>query len=176
MTEKVRIRRQDHLPMPLIYLASAEDLASWYRSGLLWALDHGERELSISCFNSAASMGISLDEAADIANARAPEHLEVIVEDEGILPRLVNYGALFIGQEAGEVLGDYASGPNHTLPTMGAARYTGGLWVGTFLKVCTYQRYRRDAMGQVAPLAARMARGEGLAAHAAAAEVRLEVL
>ena len=64
MTEKVRIRRQDHLPMPLIYLASAEDLASWYRSGLLWALDHGERELSISCFNSAASMGISLDEAA----------------------------------------------------------------------------------------------------------------
>ena len=78
--------------------------------------------------------------------------------------------------EAGEVLGDYASGPNHTLPTMGAARYTGGLWVGTFLKVCTFQRYRRDAMGQVAPLAARMARGEGLAAHAAAAEVRLEVL
>ena len=118
----------------------------------------------------------SLEEAADIANARAPEHLEVIVEDEGILPRLVNYGALFIGQEAGEVLGDYASGPNHTLPTMGAARYTGGLWVGTFLKVCTYQRYRRDAMGQVAPLAARMARGEGLAAHAAAAEVRLEAL
>ena len=118
----------------------------------------------------------SLDEAADIANARAPEHLEVIVEDERILPKLVNYGALFIGQEAGEVLGDYASGPNHTLPTMGAARYTGGLWVGTFLKVCTYQRYRRDAMGQVAPLAARMARGEGLAAHAAAAEVRLEAL
>lgn len=64
MTEKVRIRRQDHLPMPLIYLASAEDLAAWYRSGLLWALDHGERALSISCFNSAATMGISLDEAA----------------------------------------------------------------------------------------------------------------
>ena len=57
MTEKVRIQQQDHLPMPLIYLASAEDLATWYRSGLLWALDHGERALSISCFNSAASTG-----------------------------------------------------------------------------------------------------------------------
>ena len=118
----------------------------------------------------------SLEEAAEIANRRAPEHLEVIVQDERVLPRLVNFGSLFIGQEAGEVLGDYTSGPNHTLPTMGAARYTGGLWVGTFLKVCTFQRYSRDAMGQAAPLAARMAHGEGLAAHARAAELRLELL
>lgn len=117
----------------------------------------------------------SLEEAADIANARAPEHLEVIVEDESILPRLVNFGSLFIGQESGEVLGDYASGPNHTLPTMGAARYTGGLWVGTFLKVCAFQRCRREGMETLAPLAARMARGEGLAAHAAAAEIRLKL-
>lgn len=64
MTEKVRIQQQDHLPMPLIYLASAEDLASWYRSGLLWALDHGERALKLSCFNSEATMGIDLDLAA----------------------------------------------------------------------------------------------------------------
>ena len=118
----------------------------------------------------------SLEEAAGIANARAPEHLEVILRDEGILPRLVNFGSLFIGQEAGEVFGDYASGPNHTLPTMGAARYTGGLWVGTFLKVCAFQRCGREGVRQLAPLAARMARGEGLAAHARAAEVRLELL
>ena len=64
MTEKVRLERRDHLPVPLIHLASPEDLALWYVSGLEWALDHGERALSISCFNSAASMGISLDEAA----------------------------------------------------------------------------------------------------------------
>ena len=82
----------------------------------------------------------SMDEAVSLANDYAPEHLEVIVADERILPKLVNYGSLFIGQETGEVFGDYASGTNHTLPTVRAARYTGGVWVGTFLKVCTYQR------------------------------------
>lgn len=118
----------------------------------------------------------SLDEAADIANACAPEHLEVIVRDERILPKLVNFGSLFIGQETGEVFGDYASGTNHTLPTVRAARYTGGVWVGTFLKVCTFQRYRSDAMREIAPLVSRMAHGEGLAAHARAAEIRMELL
>lgn len=91
----------------------------------------------------------SLDEAVEIANRYAPEHLEVIVEDERILPRLVNFGSLFIGQETGEVFGDYASGTNHTLPTVRAARYTGGVWVGTFLKVCTFQRFQRGAMREL---------------------------
>lgn len=117
-----------------------------------------------------------LDEAADIANRRAPEHLEVVVRDESILPRLVNFGSMFIGQETGEVFGDYASGTNHTLPTVRAARYTGGVWVGTFLKVCTYQRYQPSAMRELAPLVSRMAHGEGLAAHARAAEMRMELL
>ena len=118
----------------------------------------------------------NLEEAADIANDYAPEHLEVVVRDESILPRLVNYGSLFIGQETGEVFGDYASGTNHTLPTVRAARYTGGVWVGTFLKVCTHQRYQPEAMRELAPLVSRMAKGEGLAAHARAAEIRLELL
>lgn len=118
----------------------------------------------------------SLDEAVEIANRYAPEHLEVIVEDESILPRLVNFGSLFIGQETGEVFGDYASGTNHTLPTVRAARYTGGIWVGTFLKVCTFQRFQRGAMREIAPLVSRMARGEGLIAHARAAELRMELL
>ena len=117
-----------------------------------------------------------LDEAVAIANDYAPEHLEVIVRDESILPRLVNYGSLFIGQETGEVFGDYASGTNHTLPTVRAARYTGGVWVGTFSKVCSFQRYQADAMREVAPLVSRMARGEGLIAHARAAEIRTELL
>ena len=64
MTEKVRILQWEHLPMPLIDLDSAEDLASWYAGGLLWSLEHGERALSISCFDSAAAMGIALDRAA----------------------------------------------------------------------------------------------------------------
>ena len=118
----------------------------------------------------------SLDEAVDIANDLAPEHLEVIVRDESILPRLVNFGSLFVGQETGEVFGDYASGTNHTLPTVRAARYTGGVWVGTFLKVCTFQRYDRAAMREIAPLVSRMAHGEGLEAHARAAEIRMELL
>lgn len=118
----------------------------------------------------------NMDEAVKIANDYAPEHLEVIVKDESILPRLMNFGSLFIGQETGEVFGDYASGTNHTLPTVRAARYTGGVWVGTFLKVCSFQRYRPEAMRSIAPLVSRMARGEGLIAHARAAELRMELL
>lgn len=118
----------------------------------------------------------SLDEAVRITNDYAPEHLEVIVKDESILPELVNFGSLFIGQETGEVFGDYASGTNHTLPTVKAARYTGGVWVGTFLKVCSFQRYERVAMREIAPLVSRMAHGEGLAGHARAAEIRMELL
>lgn len=118
----------------------------------------------------------SLDEAANISNEYAPEHLEVIVQDESILPKLMNFGSMFIGQETGEVFGDYVSGTNHTLPTLRAARYTGGVWAGTFLKVCTFQRYGRAAMKEAAPLASRMARGEGLIAHARAAEIREELL
>lgn len=117
-----------------------------------------------------------LDEAVQITNEYAPEHLEVIVRDERILPELVNFGSLFIGQETGEVFGDYASGTNHTLPTVKAARYTGGVWVGTFLKVCSFQRYARGAMQEIAPLVSRMAHGEGLEAHARAAEIRMELL
>lgn len=118
----------------------------------------------------------SLDEAADIANEYAPEHLEVIAADEGVIPKLRNFGSMFIGQETGEVFGDYVSGTNHTLPTLRASRYTGGVWVGTFLKVCTFQRYGRAALKEAAPLASRMARGEGLIAHARAAEIREELL
>jgi histidinol dehydrogenase len=118
----------------------------------------------------------NVEEAVAIANDIAPEHLEVILKDESVLPEFVNFGSLFIGQETGEVFGDYASGPNHTLPTVKAARYTGGVWVGTFLKVCSFQRYNRSAMKQIAPLVSRMAHGEGLTGHARAAEIRMEIL
>lgn len=64
MTEKVTLVREDHLPAPLIHLASPEDLAAWYASGLLWALEHGERALEIACFDTAASQGFDTGEAA----------------------------------------------------------------------------------------------------------------
>lgn len=119
----------------------------------------------------------NITEAVALANEYAPEHLEVILENpDAVLDQLHNFGSLFIGQETGEVFGDYASGTNHTLPTVRASRYTGGVWVGTFLKTCTYQRYDRAAMKETAPLVSRMARGEGLIGHARAAEVRKELL
>jgi histidinol dehydrogenase len=115
----------------------------------------------------------SPEEACRIANERAPEHLELdLAEAEAWVARLRNYGSLFIGEWAAEVFGDYLSGTNHTLPTMGAARYTGGLWVGTFLRVTTFQRMTAEGASRLAPLASRIAREEGLMGHAAAAEAR----
>jgi histidinol dehydrogenase len=117
----------------------------------------------------------SLDEAAAIANDAAPEHLEVQANDsEALAEKLYNYGSLFIGKYTAEVFGDYASGTNHTLPTLRAARYTGGVWVGTFIKTCTHQSFTKEAMLEMAPLVARLAHGEGLQAHALAAENRLK--
>lgn len=119
----------------------------------------------------------SLEEAVEYANSYAPEHLEVNVSpdaEDKVVAGLRNYGSLFIGGNTAEVFGDYASGTNHTLPTLGAARYTGGVWVGTFLKICTYQKMTNDAMLGIAPLVSNLARGEGLVGHARAAEIRIE--
>lgn len=115
----------------------------------------------------------NLEEAVEITNSYAPEHLELNVREPEILKeKLYNYGSLFIGENTAEVFGDYASGTNHTLPTLRAARYTGGVWVGTFLKTCTHQSMTPEAMRELAPLVERMAKGEGLMGHARAAEVR----
>lgn len=119
----------------------------------------------------------NLDEAVEYANTYAPEHLEVNVKEEDqdrVVEALRNYGSLFIGGNTAEVFGDYASGTNHTLPTLGAARYTGGVWVGTFIKICTYQSMSQTAMMNIAPLVSNLARGEGLIGHARAAEIRME--
>ncbi len=117
----------------------------------------------------------SIEEAINISNEYAPEHLEIQVDkSEKIVEKLHNYGSLFIGKYTAEVFGDYASGTNHTLPTLKAARYTGGVYVGTFLKTCTHQSYTVEAMREMAPLVSRLARGEGLIAHARSAELRLE--
>lgn len=116
-----------------------------------------------------------LDEAADYANQYAPEHLEIMVATEKedlLVEKLRNYGSLFVGQGTAEVFGDYASGTNHTLPTLGAARYTGGLWVGNFLKVCTHQKLTTQGIKKIMPIVSNLARGEGLEGHARAAEAR----
>ena len=116
----------------------------------------------------------SREEAAWTADAYAPEHLEVQCADaEWWLRHLRNYGSLFLGEETTVAFGDKTSGPNHILPTRGAARYTGGLSVGKFLKTVTWQRMTREAIQKVATVAARISRLEGMEAHARTSDIRL---
>jgi sulfopropanediol 3-dehydrogenase len=89
------------------------------------------------------------------------------------LAHLSNYGSLFLGEETTVAFGDKASGPNHILPTKGAARYSGGLSVHKFMKVLTWQRMSRDANRELAPLTARISRLEGMEAHARTADERM---
>lgn len=117
----------------------------------------------------------NLKEAVDLSNEYAPEHLEIVTKDnESIIDELTNYGSLFIGAYSAEVFGDYVSGTNHTLPTLKASRYTGGVWVGTFIKTCTHQVLNKEAIKSLAPVGVALATEEGLHAHANAARVRLE--
>jgi sulfopropanediol 3-dehydrogenase len=114
------------------------------------------------------------EEAAALADERAPEHLEVHARDlDWWLARLRSYGSLFLGEEATVAYGDKGVGTNHVLPTGRAARYTGGLWVGKFLRTVTYQRLSAEGTRQVAPAVAAISHAEGFAGHAATAEIRL---
>ncbi len=116
----------------------------------------------------------TLDEAIGLANQKAPEHLELQVKNaRRIIPLLRNYGSLFIGAYSAEVLGDYSSGLNHTLPTASAARYTGGLGVKDFLKIQTTLRVDADGIQKIGSQAAILARAEGLEAHARSVAIRL---
>jgi len=104
----------------------------------------------------------------------APEHLQVHTKaPQETAKKLRNYGSLFIGQEASVVFSDKCCGTNHTLPTMGAARYTGGLWVGSYVKICTHQWMDERGVAAVAPPAARQSASEQMEGHRRAAAVRL---
>ena len=114
------------------------------------------------------------EEAVRVSDAYAPEHLEVQAEDlDWWLRNLTCYGSLFLGEETTVAFGDKASGPNHILPTMGAARYSGGLSVHKFLKTLTWQRMSRESTRDVAQVTARISRLEGMEAHARTADDRL---
>lgn len=114
------------------------------------------------------------EEMAACSDEYAPEHLTVQAADpDWWLGRLRCYGSLFLGEETTVTYGDKASGPNHVLPTSGAARYTGGLSVHKFMKVVTWQRASREASRAVAEASARISRLEGMEGHARAADIRL---
>jgi len=121
--------------------------------------------------NSAIVIVRSLDHAAELSNAFAPEHLAIHHED--LLPKIRHAGSIFIGPYSPEAAGDYASGPNHVLPTAGVARLRGGLSAADFVKVISVQHLDAHALGKLASAVTTLARAEGLEAHARSVEVRL---
>jgi histidinol dehydrogenase len=116
-----------------------------------------------------------LDHACAIANRAAPEHLELAVADPAaLLPKIRNAGAIFLGHHASEALGDYCAGPNHVLPTGRTARFSSPLGVYDFQKRSSVLRLSAAAARTLGPVAATLARGEGLEAHARSAEYRFK--
>jgi sulfopropanediol 3-dehydrogenase len=119
----------------------------------------------------------SREEMVDVCDAYAPEHLEIqTADDDWFVSRLTSYGSLFIGEQTTVAYGDKAIGVNQVLPTGRAARYTGGLWVGKFLKTLTYQRLSADGTAQVAAHVAAICDAELMLGHALSARVRLDRL
>lgn len=120
--------------------------------------------------NSAVILVSSLAEAAEISNRFAPEHLSI--PDRSLLPAIRHAGSVFIGPFSTEAAGDYASGPNHVLPTSGAARLRGGLSTADYVKVISTQELNLPALRRLAPSVTTLARAEGLEGHARSVEVR----
>jgi sulfopropanediol 3-dehydrogenase len=116
----------------------------------------------------------SREEMLTVSNDYAAEHVQVIAEDlDWWLDNLTNYGSLFLGEECTVPYGDKTTGTNHILPTNKAARYSGGLSVGKFIKVVTYQKLTREASRKIGEVASRISRLEGMEGHARAADIRL---
>jgi sulfopropanediol 3-dehydrogenase len=144
--------------------------------GLIDTLPEPARSAATSAWRDHAEVVFvdSREEACHLSDRYAPEHLQVMAADlDWWLARLTNYGSLFLGEETTVAYGDKCSGPNHILPTRGAARYSGGLSVGKFIKTVTYQRLTRDASRSVGQVAARISRLEGMEGHARTGDVRL---
>ena len=116
----------------------------------------------------------SYEEMVKVADELASEHVQVMTRDPNyFLDNMSNYGALFLGPETNVAYGDKVIGTNHTLPTKKAARYTGGLWVGKFLKTCTYQRITSEASVIVGEYCSRLCAVEGFAGHQEQADIRV---
>ena len=115
------------------------------------------------------------EEMVKVADDIASEHVQVMTKDpDYFLDNMSNFGALFLGPETNVSYGDKVVGTNHTLPTMKAARYTGGLWVGKFIKTCTYQRLTEKASHHIGEYCSRLCAIEGFAGHKAQADIRVK--
>ena len=146
-----------------------------------WLETFPTREVAGAAWEAHGSVAVvdDLEEAIELSDRIAPEHLEVQIDPsllEWARTSLRNYGSLFLGEQATVAYGDKAVGTNHVLPTLQAARYTGGLWVGKFLKTCTYQRLTEEGTRRVAPAVAAISSAEHLEGHALTASFRLQRL
>jgi sulfopropanediol 3-dehydrogenase len=146
-----------------------------------WLETFPTRDVAGAAWEAHGSVAVvgALDEAIELSDRIAPEHVEVQVDPsrlEYCRMQLRNYGSLFLGEHATVAYGDKAVGTNHVLPTLRAGRYTGGLWVGKFLKTCTYQRLTEEGTRRVAPAVAAISTAEQFAGHALTATYRLERL
>ena len=156
-SEKFAAQTQKELESQLEVLPT-KDVAqvSWANNGIIYIADDKE-------------------EAVRIADDYAPEHLEIqTVDDDYYLENLRNYGSLFVGEETTVAYGDKSIGTNHILPTSRAARYTGGVWVGKFLKTVTYQRMTKEASVKIGKVTQRQCEIERMLAHGLTAKMRID--
>ncbi len=164
---------------PAWLIATSRDLALDVMKrlpALIEALPPTAREAAAAAWRDYGEVVLcgSREEAARVCDRYAAEHLEVHARDlDWWLDTLTCYGSLFLGEETTVAFGDKASGPNHVLPTRGAARYSGGLSVHKFIKTLTWQRMTRAASHDIAQATARISRLEGMEAHARTADERL---
>ncbi len=164
---------------PVWLVTDSRDLATRVLElvpALIAALPSPNRENAEAAWRDYAEIVLCADrnEMAEVADRYAPEHLHVQCRDlDWWLGRLRSYGSLFLGEETTVAFGDKAAGPNHVLPTSGAARYTGGLSVHKFMKTVTWQRATRAAARPLAEATARISRFEGMEGHARTADIRL---
>ncbi len=162
---------------PAILVTDSEPLGEAVAESLETQLrDLPTREVAGQAWRNRGGIGVvdGPDSMVAYADWFAPEHLEVIAADpDWYAQRLHNYGSLFLGEETTVAYSDKADGTNHILPTGRAARYTGGLWVGKFIKVVTYQRMTRAASLEIAPHAGRISELEGMLAHKATCDLRI---
>ncbi|MEL6523390.1 MAG: histidinol dehydrogenase, partial [Pseudomonadota bacterium] len=159
----------DHKPLADIVLARVPELIA--------SLPELNRKNAEAAWRDYAEVMLCSDreEMAQLSDNYAPEHLQVQARDlDWWLETLTTYGSLFLGEETTVAFGDKAAGPNHVLPTSGAARYTGGLSVHKFIKTVTWQRATRDGMRAVAEAASHISRIEGMEGHARTADARIE--
>ena len=172
------LAQAEHDPMArsVLLTPSARLLDEVARETLRQLLALPRHEIARSALeaNGALVLTASIEEAVEIANLLAPEHLELLVADpDGLLPLVRNAGAVFLGRSTPEVIGDYVAGPNHVLPTAGTARFASALSTEDFVKRLSVIQYSPEGLREAGPHVAELSRVEGLHGHGAAATVRL---